>query len=133
MKRELPEIIKQVGFDFDWDEKKVWQLDAPIEDMPIDQLSWHFEVPFWQSNPDGYYNLKPIDVINHPDIYREEYDRTMVADTSYPVDVMYWKQHWTILDGLHRLAKLSIEGKNIIKVRKISQNDIPKISTSAHD
>lgn len=133
MKRELPEIIKQVGFDFHWDEKKVWQLDVPTEDMPISQLSWHFEIPFWRSNPDSYYDLKPIDVIKQPNIYQEECSRTMLADTSYPIDVMYWKERWVILDGLHRLVKLSIEGKNTVKVRKISHADIPKIAPSACD
>ena len=30
MKKEMPKIIKDVGFDFYWSEGKVWKLDAPI-------------------------------------------------------------------------------------------------------
>ena len=35
--RVKPTIIQQVGFDFSWDEKKVWSLDVLIEEcvMPI--------------------------------------------------------------------------------------------------
>lgn len=45
--RTKPAIIEEVGFDFSWDEKKVWKLDAPVEAMPIEQLAWHFDVPFF--------------------------------------------------------------------------------------
>lgn len=124
---ELPDIIKQVGFDFSWDEKKVWQLDYPVEEIPISELTWHFDVPFIWSKPDGYYDVKPSEVVNHPENHHEEYERTVQSDTSYPIDVMFWKERWLILDGLHRLMKLSIQGKEIVSVRKIPQSAIPKI------
>ena len=127
MKRNLPDIIKQVGFDFSWDEKKVWQLDYPAEEMPTSELTWHLDIPFIWSKPNGYYDIKPSEVINQPEKFREEYERTMQADMSYPIDVMCWKERWLILDGLHRLMKLSIQGKEIVSVRKIPQSAIPKI------
>lgn len=30
---EIPHIIEEVGFDFDWDEEDVWKLDYPIDIM----------------------------------------------------------------------------------------------------
>ncbi|MDP3794686.1 MAG: hypothetical protein Q8R13_02030 [bacterium] len=30
MRDDLPDIIREVGFDFSWDEKKVWALDEPV-------------------------------------------------------------------------------------------------------
>ncbi len=42
----LPKIIKEVGFDFHWSEEKVWKLNYPIEEINIDELSWHFKIPF---------------------------------------------------------------------------------------
>src|SRR5687767_3051335 len=74
-KRKLPSIIKEVGFDFSWDERRVWALDVPVEDTPIDELTWHFDIPFW-SKPGGFYDLCPKDVITHPEQYPEEYERT---------------------------------------------------------
>lgn len=124
---EKPEIIKQVGFDFSWDESKVWGLDVPIEDMPIGELIWHFDIPFIWSKPNGYYDVKPSEVIEQPDSHPEEYERTMQADTSYPIDVMFYKEHWLILDGLHRLMKQAIEGKDQVQVRKIPETAIPLI------
>lgn len=126
-KREMPQIIKDVGFDFLWDEKKVWTLNAPVEDMPIEELTWHFDVPFLWSKPDGYYDINPRWMIDAPDKYPDEYKRTMDADTSYPIDVMFWRGRWLILDGLHRLMKLAVQGEKVVKVRKIPESAITLI------
>jgi hypothetical protein len=126
MKTELPHIIKQVGFDFNWDNKKVWALNLPVKEMSISKLSWHFDIPFWWHDG-GYYNLKPSDVINNPEKYKQEYERTMSSDLSYPLDIMYWKKRWLLLDGLHRLVKAYILGENTIKVRKVPVKEIPNI------
>ena len=124
--KELPKIIQEVGFDFIWDNKKVWSLDCPVKKIDISLLEWHFEIPFWNTKI-GYYDLKPIDVINFPDKHNEEYERTMKADTSHPIDIMKNKGRWLILDGLHRLVKLKILGKTKIQVRKIPRSEITKI------
>lgn len=47
MEKDLPEIIKQVGFEFDWNEEDVWKLDYPVEETDISLLEWHFDIPFW--------------------------------------------------------------------------------------
>ena len=127
MSSELPAIIKEIGFDFSWDERKVWALDVPTEEMPIDELTWHFDVPFIWSKPDGYYDVNPSEVIDHPDQYPEEYQRTMQADTFHPIDIMFWKKRWLILDGLHRLMKQAIQGNEVVQVRKIPESAIPLI------
>lgn len=127
MKRELPEIIKKVGFDFDWDEHKVWDLDIPVETIPISELTWHFDIPFWQSNPEKYYDLKPRDVMKYPKKYVNEYERAMRADINYPIDIMYYGGRWLILDGLHRLMKQSIQKTKNVRVREIPESFISKI------
>jgi hypothetical protein len=126
MTQEIPKIIKEVGFDFRWSEAKVWALEIEPEKMPISELVWHFDVPFW-SLPDGHYNLKPIDVINKPHEHEEEYKRIISADLNYPLDVMFWKNRWLFLDGLHRLAKAKILGQEFVDVRKIPESAIPLI------
>jgi hypothetical protein len=56
-------------------------------------LEWHFEIPFWNS-----YKLKPNDVINCPEQYKDEYDRIIISDISYPIDIMENKGRRLILD-----------------------------------
>lgn len=121
-----PKIIQDVGFDFSWSEEKVWALDIPDEDMGITDLTWHFDLPFW-NKPGGYYDLKPNEVLANPGTYREEFARTMKADLSHPLDIMFWKNRWLLLDGLHRLVKAKNLGMEKVKVRKIDPKYIPLI------
>lgn len=103
MKENYPQIIKDVGFDFSWEEKKVWKLDVSVEEIDINELTWHFDIPFlWEG--DGVYNLKPNEVIGKPDDHEEEYNRTMKSDLNYPIDIMENKGRWLILDGLHLIV-----------------------------
>lgn len=125
MNENIPQIIKDVGFDFNWSEEKVWALNIPVDEINIEELTWHFGVPFLEQ--DGVYNLKPQDVIDSPDTYPKEYKRTMNADLSYPIDIMENKGRWLILDGLHRLMKATIAGLGKVQVRKVSHNYIPDI------
>ncbi len=121
---KIPQIIKDVGFNFNWSEEKVWKLDIPVEKISIDELTWHFDIPFW-----GSYKLKPKDVINDPSKYKDEYNRIMNSDLQYPLDIMFWKGRWLLLDGLHRLAKASVLGQKTVNVRKIPQEAIPQINS----
>lgn len=113
---EIPEEIKQIGFDFPRDIKKIWELQIEPIEMSIDQLTWHLELPFfWQI--DKPFSLKPGDVIKNPEKYEYRYNRIMNVDESFAIDVMMWKGRLVILDGLHRLCKQVIQGKKIVKVR----------------
>ena len=125
-KREIPQIIKDVGFDFNWSEEKVWALDIPTEKMPIEQLTWHFDVPFWWK-PEGFYDLTPNEVMKYPTKYQRESDRIKKADLTYPLDIMWWKERWLLLDGLHRLVKAYLNNMKEVDVRKIPVESIPSI------
>ena len=128
MSKRIPQIIKDVGFGFSWDEKKVWALNYPPEEMNIDELTWHFDIPFhWHGGE--VYNLKSREVIENPEKYRDEHERTMRADLSHPIDIMENKGRWLILDGLHRLMKSYIKGEKKVMVRKIPRERIPDITT----
>src|SRR3989344_2550175 len=127
MKKELPKIIKEVGFDFDWDSQKVWRLNEPVIDMGIGELMWHFEIPFWEIEDTDDYNLTPNEVVKQPDIHSAHFDKVQKADLQYPIDIMENKGKWLILDGLHRLVKACLAGPKTVKVRKIPRSRIPEI------
>ena len=126
IKQEVPRIIREVGLDISWDERKVWRLDFPVEDMDISELTWHYNIPFW-FKPGGYYDLTPQEVIDDPIQYAEEYNRTLRADIRHPIDVMFWRGRWLILDGLHRLVQQTLQQKQTVKVRKIPESEKLKI------
>ncbi len=122
----LPKIIKDIGVDFHWNNEKVWKLNYPIEEIDINKLEWHFEIPFWNTK-NGFYDLKPSEVIKNSEIFKEEHERTMKSDLSYPINLMKNKGKWLILDGLHRLLKAKILNYKKVKVRKIPISEIPNI------
>lgn len=123
----IPESVLEHGFDFDWNEEDVWKLNYPTQEIALEILEWHFNIPFWNWNNE-WYILKPIDVINNPQKYKLQYDRVMASDISYPIDVMVNKERLVILDGLHRLVKCKLLGMNKVKVRIIPRKEIPNIS-----
>ena len=102
--KKLPQVIKDVGFDFWWDNKKVWKLDISVEEVDISELEWHFDIPFWDTIG-GYHDLRPNEVLENPKEFKEKFERIMRSDLSYPLDIMFWKDRWLLLDGLHRLVK----------------------------
>ena len=122
MKKDIPKIIQEVGFDFSWKDEKVWKLDVLETEMDISELIWHFDMPFLSG-----YKLTPKEVINFSEKHKAEYERTMNADLQYPIDIMENKGRWLILDGLHRLMKNYIQGKNRVMVRIIPREMTPKI------
>jgi len=126
MLKNLPDIIQKVGFDFEWDNKKVWQLDVPMTKMDIKELIWHFEIPFCR-NQDDKYSLTPSEIIKNPEMHKIEYERTMKADMQHPLDIMENKGRWLILDGLHRLMKAYVQGQKEVGVRVIPRDKISEI------
>ena len=118
MKIDAPKEILEVGFDEAWDNHKVWTLDLPIVWVDMRELVWHFDFPFLDEDG-GYYNLKPIDVINHPGQHQSEYYRTMNVDMIYPIDLMEKNGRLVILDGLHRLMKAAINKESKVAVRLV--------------
>lgn len=127
VKKIIPQIIKEVGFDFRWNEESVWGLEAPAELMDISELAWHFDVPFWKIG-DKYYALTPNQMLESPEKYQAELKRTLAADTRHPIDIMWNKDRWVILDGLHRLVKQVKGGKKTVMVRKVDRKYIPQIT-----
>ena len=105
--------------------QQLWELDVPVEELPSHELAWHLDVPFLGEH--GAYDLKPRQVLDAPDLHREEYERTMRADLMHPIDVMANKGRWLILDGLHRLMKAHALGMGRVRVRKIPREFIPRI------
>lgn len=124
--KKIPEIIQKVGFDFNWSEEKVWKLNVLAVEMNIEELEWHLSLPFW-STKNGYYDLTPNEVLNNAEEHKEEFERILKADLNYPLDIMFWKGNWLLLDGLHRLVKAKHLGHKKVTVRKIDKKYIPQI------
>lgn len=125
---QLPPEIEAVSFTFGRDMDKIHALDLPVEELPISELMWHLELPFFWLGKDSPFSLKPIDVINNPKLHAYRFNRIMGVNASYPIDVMWWKGRWQILDGLHRFCQQVVLGKSVFNVRKVPPDWADKIS-----
>jgi hypothetical protein len=124
--KKLPEEIQKYGFDFHWDNKKVWSISVPVEEIDIDELLWSLDKPFWTNIRKC--DLCPMQVVENLDSYPLHKERILNADTSHPIDIMQNQLgKWLFLDGVHRFVRLLIEGNTKIKVRKFSRDMIPLI------
>jgi hypothetical protein len=127
MEEKIPKIIKENCLDFNWDNRKVWEVKAPVEKMKILELSWQFDYPFWHSSLERYV-ITPNQVFKNPNRYKEQYERIMNSDLSHPIDIMRNKKGlWEILDGLHRLAKAYLLKYDTVNIRKIPESEIINI------
>jgi len=108
------------------DNKKLWALDVPIEEMSIKEFHWMLHIPFWEDEH-GNIVITPQEVMDNLDKYPMHKNKIEMCDTSFPVDIMKNKKgKWSTLDGLHRIVKLILEGKNVVRVRKIPPEIIHK-------
>ena len=118
-----------------WDRTKLYALDLPVREFPVSDLRWMLDIPLWAG--DGIpFRVTPNQVLASPDCYPEQYRRVQAADLSFPLHVYWHNDRWTILDGVHRLLKATMEGRAIITAMVLSAGDYQSIlvpANEAHD
>lgn len=124
-----PQIIKDTGFEFNWDDKKVWAISIKTEKMPLKKLLWHLEIPIWEKEGTDDWNLTPMQALQNPPKEPSHYKKIVKSNMHYPIDIMWNKGRWTLLDGYHRLARAYQLGYKNVLVRKIPRKYIPQIKT----
>jgi hypothetical protein len=125
----LPEILADHILPFDWDVHLVWEQDAEVVRWPIADLAYLLDLPLWSSVPGQgmLFDISPREVLGSRDRSPHQHLRILEADVTFPIDLLrYRERHW-ILDGVHRLAKLALAGKEFVSVRVHSEAIIPRI------
>lgn len=126
----VPFDWNSVGLDFgNWEEEKIWSLDLPIQEINVERLLWHLDVPYWENDASNRWTVTPRDVMNQKAGTSREQAKTINADTSFPIDLFENKGKLFVLDGLHRLIKLLAEGESKIKVRIIPNDRFSEIAS----
>ncbi|EOA8959617.1 hypothetical protein ACIMS1_005367 [Vibrio harveyi] len=127
--KTIPRELKKHMLSFDWNEQIVWEEKAEIEQIPISKIDYLLVLPFWEKP--GYksesFNLSPMDVLRNPDLYQNHFARIIDSNCEYPLDFLLYEDKIWILDGLHRLCKLYLEGSEYVSVRIHTDEVINKI------
>lgn len=124
-----PKSIQSVDISFKKDDKKIQELDLPVEEIDIDKLLWHFDYPFWEKEGTNDWNLTAWELIKNPEGEPTHYKRVRDVNLLFPLQIMWYKNRWLLLDGLHRLVKAYVQGKKKVKVRIVPESAISQIKT----
>ena len=94
-----------------WDNESLWKLDLPISELPLRELVWHLDLPFWASDPpERIFDVVPRDVLGAPEAHPVRTARMERAQVAWPLHVTRFGTRIVILDGIHRLARLVRDG-----------------------
>lgn len=124
---EIPAALRGWLLPIDYDRERLWALDLPCRRLELEELRWHFELPWWHR--DGvWFQVTPREFLARPTAHSEHADRVANADLSYPVHVVPRRQRWLILDGIHRLVKAEMLGLSDILVATLAAGDVAKVA-----
>lgn len=115
----IPDALQGWLLETRWDNTRLWALDLPTIQLPVDLLRWHYTLPWWRH--DGrWFQLTPTQVLERPDDFPEHRDRIERADLSYPLHVTRRRGRWLVIDGIHRLVKADSEGAASVDAHPVS-------------
>lgn len=105
-------------FPFEWNEKAIWNINAPVTQIALSQIDWLLDVDWFGTDE---HPLTPNEVMDNPDLDAEHYERIKRADLSYPIDLGLNPRVNKLVpfDGLHRMCKAKMLGMKKIKCRII--------------
>ncbi len=127
---QIPIEMQLAAVPFQWDRERLWGFEKPVSYMPAAELEWHLDVPFWAHHGVPF-QLTPNQVRHSPDVYQDQFRRTLGADLKHPLVVMRWRRRWTILDGVHRLLKWQLAGVDPVPVRVLDRSEVSPVTRMA--
>lgn len=117
-----PKILTDNGLSFFVNDIGFRDEDLPIQDIHINDLTWHFDMPVWERDETDDWNLTPWEVIRNFKGTSEHRKKIEEADTAYPIILSKYKDKLIILDGIHRLVKVYESGGKIIKAKIVPEH-----------
>lgn len=113
------------GFPFAFDMQAMWEADVPVESVSVDELRWNLDYPWWLSNDDQPYALKPRDVMENLGVYPVHQERVANADMTFPLTLGKTLQgRWLILDGVHRYIKALMDGEVSVRAKRFELSSL---------
>lgn len=121
------------GFPFPIKMEEMWESGKLVEHLPVEELMWNLEIPWWNIDEKSGYNLAPKDVLENIDLYKGHRERIEKADTQFPLLLVETKQNrWLIYDGVHRFVKEILDGKKSVFCQKFRINEMEEYIPDSH-
>ncbi len=114
----LPAAFAPYALRLSWSHERLRALSLAEAEVPVTDLAWQLGLPWWRDG-DRYFAVRPLDVLVQPTRYPEEYLRTCRADLAHPIDLTARGGRLFVLDGVHRLLKARMLGRDTIRTRTL--------------
>jgi hypothetical protein len=121
-----PTELREVLLNLRWSLDRLHDLELPAECVPTSVLAWQLGLPWWKDGA-HYFAVSPNAVRADPVRYRAQWERTMRSDVSSPVHVIERPVGTVVLDGLHRLLKLVVLGREEVPVKRVPMEAVALI------
>jgi len=125
----VPPALRGVLLDFAWESERLWALDLPVEELRVADSIWLLDLPFWREEG-RWFVVTPNQVRARPDRYVEQWARMLRADLDTAVHITERHGRTVILDGIHRLLKADLLGRNSIPGRRVPSSALPLIAAA---
>jgi hypothetical protein len=123
---QIPAVMRGVLLNIRWDRDALFRLSLPVEEVPVGELRWQLELPWWRDG-DRHFAIAPTDVRADPVRYHAHWKRTLDADLRYPIHLLATTPRLRILDGVHRLLKAEISGERLIRACRVDRESLKRI------
>src|SRR3954451_14638010 len=79
---EIPSALRGWLLPIEWDRELLWALEFPRRRLELQELRWHFDLPWWRRN--GVWQGHPArEFLARPKAHPEHAARVANADLSY--------------------------------------------------
>jgi hypothetical protein len=128
--KRIPSELTDHILPFNWDARLVWQQAAKVDQRLLAEFEYLLDLPLWSSQPKMgmLFDIAPRTVMAFPERAPHQTQRIHEARIEFPVDLIRYRGREWVLDGVHRIAKLSLMGADTIRVRVHDETIIPRIT-----
>ena len=121
-----PDLIRETLPMVPWNIRKLWDLELPVRQVTVADLTWLLDLPLWQK--DGVrFQVSPRQVRDDPDAFPDHMRRVMASDLAHPIHLVKHRGQLVVLDGFHRLLKANLEGRSKVDAMVLSGADLVSI------
>lgn len=127
---QIPPSLRGWLLPVNWDRDRLWSIDRPCARVAIDELRWHYDLPWWRGNDGSWFQVTPRQFMETPERFPEHVRRVEQADLRYPLHALRRKGRTVILDGIHRLVRTDRLGWTHVEVVFLKLEDVAAIVTT---
>jgi hypothetical protein len=125
----VPHVLREVLLDFPWELDRLLALDLPVERVRVRDFVWLLDLPFWREEGE-WFVLTPNEVRERPSDHAEQWARALATNLDAPIHFTERHGRPVIIDGIHRLLKADIAGRDALPARRVPVSMLPLIAAS---